>query len=74
MPPNIDRALSAQNTINELLNSSASTLTPVPEIQSESTADAIHKLQIQIFTLTDALADLANAVDQMVIQPTRRRP
>jgi hypothetical protein len=56
---NIDKAVKIQATIRRVVGASSSSLMPVPQIQRDETADAIHKLQIQIFELADALDGVA---------------
>lgn len=41
--------------IRGVLGSRSSNLVAVPEIQNDSTNEAIHKLQVQIFELSDEL-------------------
>lgn len=41
--------------IRGVLGSRSSNLVDVPEIQNDSTNEAIHKLQVQIFELSDEL-------------------
>jgi hypothetical protein len=61
----IDTARAAQANIRGIVGGSASGLVRVPEIENDSTEDAIRKLQIQIFTLTDAVADLVKEIDRL---------
>jgi hypothetical protein len=56
---NLDKATNIQARICGVLGASSSSLMPVPEIQHDDSAEAIHKLQIQIFELADALAGAA---------------
>jgi hypothetical protein len=61
----IETARAAQANIQGILGSQATSLVRVPEIENDSTPDAIRKLQIQIFTLTDAVADLVKEIDRL---------
>lgn len=60
--PDITKAQNIQSTIRANLNARASTLVRVSEIENDSTEDAIRKLQIQIFELSDAIAGLAEHI------------
>ncbi|MDP5182136.1 hypothetical protein QOZ88_05765 [Blastococcus sp. BMG 814] len=60
-----DVARQIQPTIRGYLNAPASSLQRVPEIENESTEDAIRKLQIQVFALTDALAAATEEIERM---------
>lgn len=66
----ITRAKRTQNHVRSILGGSSTAMVPVPEIQDVSTDEAIHKLQIQIFALTDGLANLTAAVEEL---QTRKR-
>lgn len=59
------RPLSVGHAVRSYLNLSPSEIIRVPEIERDSPEDAIRKLQVQIFALTDALADLAQEVDEL---------
>lgn len=61
----LDRPSSIQATINGIATGSARGLVHVPEIENDATSDAIRKLQIQIFTLADAVADLTAEVERL---------
>lgn len=61
----INRAKSTQQHVRAILGGSSSTMIPVPEIQGVPTDQAIHKLQIQILALTDGLANLTAAVEEL---------
>jgi len=51
--------------IRNLAGGSAHGLIAVPEIENDSTKDAIRKLQIQIFTLTEVITDLHNELEKL---------
>jgi hypothetical protein len=57
------KSANIQSTIRATATGSASSLIRVPEIENDSTQDAIRKLQVQIFYLADALAELSKHVD-----------
>jgi hypothetical protein len=63
MHEELNKAKNVQNAITGYLNSPASTLIRVPEIENDSPEDAIRKLQIMIFELSDSLAALARHVE-----------
>lgn len=56
---NFDAARNIPAKIRGYLSAPASSLTPVPETENLPTQDAIRKLQLQIFELSDALAATA---------------
>ncbi|MFT4189804.1 MAG: hypothetical protein QM621_14665 [Aeromicrobium sp.] len=60
------KARNIQSTIRSVLGASANDLVRVSEIQNETVEDAIHKIQIQIFELSDALAELVRDLDNRV--------
>ncbi|HMM96707.1 hypothetical protein [Phycicoccus sp.] len=51
--------------IRGVLGSPASGLVSVPEIERDSTPDAIRKLQIQIFELSDELVRVHQKLDSL---------
>lgn len=61
----ITKAKSTQNHVRSILGGSSSSMIPVPDIQEVPIDQAIHKLQIQIFALTDGLANLTAAVEEL---------
>jgi len=61
----LDKSKNIQATIRANLAASANTLIRVPEIENESPADAIRKLQIQVFELSDAIAQMASVLEQV---------
>jgi hypothetical protein len=64
-------ATNVQAKVRETLAAPASSLIRVPEIENDSTADAIRKLQVQIFHLADELTRAHNLIDEL--QRERRR-
>lgn len=65
MSINVGRAASVRNDIRSYYAANASGLTSIPAIENDSQRDATRKLQVQVFTLTDALVDLTAAVTQL---------
>ena len=57
------KAKKIQGTIRSLLDVSANTLTRIPEMERESAEDAIRKLQVQIFELADAMAEIVTHLE-----------
>lgn len=58
-------AINIPAQIRATLNASLSSLTPVLEIQRDTTEDAIHKLQIMIFQLSDELVKTHTLIDKL---------
>lgn len=61
----LEKAENIQPIIRSLVDVSASSLVRVPEIENDSHEDQIRKLQIQIFELSDALAELTEYVKKI---------
>lgn len=76
--PSLTKSKSIQQTIRANLAAPASSLIRIPEIESESTADAIRKLQVQVFELSDALHELTEYVvwlqERAGVNPSRIFP
>jgi len=60
-----DVARNVRASIRAHLGAPASSLQSVPEIEQEPTQEAIRKLQLQIFVLTDALAAAVDEIDRL---------
>jgi hypothetical protein len=54
-----------QNRLRRAMGGPASSLTRVPEIENDTPEDAIRKLQVQIFMLSDALAATMREVERL---------
>ncbi len=61
----IEKARGIQATIRSLVGANANGLIAVPEIERDTTPDAIRKLQIQVFELSDALAAVVAELDRL---------
>lgn len=57
------RLQNIQARVGSLTDADASGLVAVPGIENDAVASALRKIEIQIFELADALADLRDEVD-----------
>lgn len=60
-----DTARTIEGRILSIVSARASDLTPVREIERDTPQDAVHKLQVQVLALTDALSAVITEVDRL---------
>ena len=61
---NLDKARRIQATIRAYLGAPTSSLQSVAEVEDLPTNEAIRKLQLQVFELSDALAGVVKELDE----------
>jgi hypothetical protein len=62
---NFDEALQVANRVGSVIHADPNGLMKVPEIEQAEPEVAIHKLQVQVIVLSDALAAVAQEVDRL---------